>query len=309
MEQRCSTCQHTSYPTIEETYQVEEELTQRASMDKASLAALFAQVRWLPTWEYGRHYLEGIAIQQEGERLALMGSDGVCLVKTRGPHAPTWQRPVLLNPKLLQRALRVLPKGGVTLEAVFTQHQLLMRNGEQVSDASPMVRAAWLRLSAQRVCVTLGLMNEAFPTDYGSKIEGALSESAMARGVCSTAQLRNALLTASALDNWMVLQVGASALGITSLLHKQEAGEPRLQMSVPLLERTGPDLAQLVDVSYLLRALETVEAPQVALELHAREANAPKVVLRQWGEQQVEDYFLLLAAKPVPTPVVEGQQA
>jgi hypothetical protein len=282
----CEACNVKHPEKIGLTYQIIQVLTQRLRLPKARLLHLLRQVNWLPEYYYRMPHLEGICLEATPGQVSLIGADtnSLALASTALPagSVSNWERGVLVESPLLTKALRPLPQAEVCLEAVLTLHCLVQRGGEPVADSvEPFERAAFLRLSAQQVTVTVPLMNYSIP-DY----RGLLPTTWTTRMTCETAALRSALQALTALNNTIECHLSNASLTL-EVDHKPQPA----RHEVAVIEQEGPDAHIICNASYLLCALDGIAASQIALEMEGAER---PIVLRPVGNNGGGDYVLAL---------------
>jgi len=261
----CEACKVSHTEKVEQTYEVMRVLTQRVRLPKAHLLHLLRQVNWLPEYHYRMPCLEGICLEAASGKMSLTGSDGHSLAVAQEaiPEEGVcdWEHRVLVESSLFTKALQPLPRAEVCMEAVLTRHRLVQQNGEPVAEAEPFERAAFLRLTAQHVMVTIPLMNQSIP-DYRTLIPTTW----VTRITIPTAALRRALQSLASVGNTVACHLASAKLTL-EVEHKPQPA----RHEVPVIGQAGPDVDAVCDASSLLCALDQIATPQVTLEMNGAE--------------------------------------
>jgi DNA polymerase III sliding clamp (beta) subunit (PCNA family) len=296
--EKCPTCGVVSHPTVADVYHLDDLHVQRVRLGWELLVRLLELVRWAAAdgdVATQRPVLDGVALELEGGRFALMAGDGFCSAiaqeQLEGESA-SWPRVALAPTAPLARAVKMLPRGAqVLVEATFGSHRLI-KQGEQVVEDGPVtVRPALLRLSTGGLSVTIPLKEET-PIEYRAVIPAVRST----RAVCERADLLSAV---EAVLGVALEESGTVSLSLGDSLRVEARSSTRpagAVYEVPLSERAGPPLRMQVSPGYLLAQLSALSERQVSIEVaDTQGGDAADFVLRPCSDQ--EHYLCVVRAR------------
>jgi DNA polymerase III sliding clamp (beta) subunit (PCNA family) len=294
---QCPTCKQPHSSSVPDTYQVTRQIKQQLRIRRDLLTAMCAEVAWVAKEEdrYPQAFT-AILFELDHDVLSLIASDSFSVVIRRQtiPGAGSWSRPVLVPATRLTRALRLARGEEILIETLSTEHQLVKRGDEDVSDGQPFVLDHRLDLSTEdgTMQVSLSLLPNSFP-DYREKL--SLPEER--RALCPADELLRAVNAMAPREEDGCSVIKLRVEGASLLLEANRSGW-RYELSSPEIsgdQDSDHQVTILLDPwyvsSYVSSLLKTTMAPHLSLTYTGP---TPRPVFFHAGAEQ-EEYIMLLA--------------